>query len=245
MFIMTGAENVRTQTPLDYRALSLGLLSASSQRPPWLLVAGGRGREWGGGEGDTLTPPHPTQAVGTHTPRELGVPGNYVPWGSPYPRLMGVDSILRFLSPDWLVAVILSRAPHGAESKFPGCLSFPGLAPLPAFPGDTSCLLSSYQLLSQDLFSGAWPREQLYLNGGIRHHFHHHLFVLSNCSLKNRSRITEEKCHGERSGSQQFFFFFLVTAPAPAPHIHSGAQGGSCPETRVVGEGRVSYIVDA
>lgn len=156
MFIMTGAENVCTQTLLDYRTLSLGLLSASSQRPPWLLVVGGRGRD-GGVVGETHSP-HPTQAVGTHTPRELEVPGNYVPWGSPYPRLMGVDSTLRFLSPDWLVAVILSRAPHGAESKFPGCLSFPGLAPLPAFPGDTSCLSSSYQLLSQDWFSGAWPR---------------------------------------------------------------------------------------
>lgn len=58
MFIMTGAENVCTQTLLDYRTLSLGLLSASSQRPPWLLVVGGRGRD-GGVVGETHSP-HPT-----------------------------------------------------------------------------------------------------------------------------------------------------------------------------------------
>lgn len=55
------------------KALSLGALSAS--QPQWLLA------------GDS---PHPTQAAGTHTPREPEWPGDYVPWGSPYQGLMGV-----------------------------------------------------------------------------------------------------------------------------------------------------------
>lgn len=39
----------------------------------------------------------------------------------------------------------------GLSQSSPGCLSFPGPTPLPAFPEDTSYLASSYQLLSQDL----------------------------------------------------------------------------------------------